>query len=288
MRSGFLTGSADWGDRRLSDMADVIAFAGDGRRFLLLTGVAVARLTPIFQITPFLGGKIMGTVARGALGFSLAAFLVPWLAAHAPPGEMGAAELTPIIVKEALLGTVFGFLSSLAFSAASGVGFLVDNQRGLSMSQASDPLTGEETSILGALAMETLVMVFIAGGGLALFFQAVLTSYSFWPPFSFWPDWSAGPLSELVLGQFGWYLATLLALAAPMLLVCFLVDFGMGLMNRFAPQLNVFFLAMPVKSALSLALMTVSWAGMIASLKTGTLRLPVLWGALRRVMSLAA
>lgn len=269
----------------MSGMAEIIELAGEGRRFLLLIAVAMARLTPIFQITPFLGGRHMGTVVRGAVAFSLAAFLSFWLDEHIPAEGMNASLLMPIIIKEALLGTLFGFLSSLAFSAASGVGFLVDNQRGLSMSQTTDPLSGEETSLLGGLAMQTLVMVFIAGGGLALYFQAILTTYAFWPPFSFWPDWSGTALRELVLGHFGWYLATLLALAAPMLLVCFLVDFGMGLMNRFAPQLNVFFLAMPVKSGLVLALMIVYWAGMIATLKGDVMRLPVLWDALRQVMS---
>ncbi|MDR0361989.1 MAG: flagellar biosynthetic protein FliR, partial [Planctomycetota bacterium] len=93
----------------MSDMAEIMDLAGEGRRFLLLAGVAASRLTPILQMTPFLGGRVMGTTARGALVFSLAVFLVPWLSAHAPPGEMDAAALTPIIVKEALLGTLFGF-----------------------------------------------------------------------------------------------------------------------------------------------------------------------------------
>jgi type III secretion protein T len=69
-----------------------------------------------------------------------------------------------------------------------------------------------------------------------------------------------------------------------MLLICFLVDFGMGLMNRFAPQLNVFFLAMPVKSGLSMALMTVYWLAMFSVLSRETLRLPVLWDALRTAL----
>jgi type III secretion protein T len=41
-------------------------------------------------------------------------------------------------------------------------------------------------------------------------------------------------------------------LAAPMVICMFLVDFSLGLVNRFAPSLNVFFLSMPIKSALSL------------------------------------
>ena len=270
--------------RDASGLAAIIEMGGEGRRLLLLIGVAMARLVPVLQIVPFLGGRHLSATVRGAIGFSLALFLAPWLGVHAPEG-MDAVGLLPIIIKEALLGTLFGFLSSLAFFAASGIGFLADNQRGSSMSQLADPMSGEDTSPLGSLALETLVLVFLAIGGMALFFQAILTTYAFWPPFSFWPDWSSSPLRELFLGQFSWYLTTMVALAAPLMLVCFLVDFGMGLMNRFAPQLNVFFLAMPVKSGLVLALLLVYWNGMIGSLKGEVLRLPVLWDAMRHVLS---
>ena len=37
----------------------------------------------------------------------------------------------------------------------------------------------------------------------------------------------------------------------------FLATLGLGLVNRTAPQLNVFFLSMPVKSALGIALLVI-------------------------------
>lgn len=260
-----------------------LTYGMEATHLLWMIGVAMARLTPVFQIVPFLGGRHLTGMTRSALAFAMALFLTPWLAELAPPERPGFFSAMPLLAKEVALGTIFGFLSSLAFYAASGIGFLVDNQRGMAMAQGADPLSGEETSPLGSLAQQTLVMVFIATGGLALFFQALLTTYAFWSPFSFWPDWSATPLKDLLLAHFGWYMATMFALAAPMLLVCFLVDLGMGLMNRFAPQLNVFFLAMPVKSGLTMALLTVYWAGMLRVLNREVLRLPILWDALRRV-----
>ena len=191
-----------------SGLATIIEMGGEGRRLLFLIGVAMARLVPVMQIVPFLGGRHISGTVRGAIGFSLALFLAPWLGVHAPEG-MDAINILPVLIKEACLGTLFGFLSSLAFFAASGVGFLADNQRGSSMAQMSDPLSGDDTSPLGSLAIETLIMVFLAIGGMALFFQAILTTYAFWPPFSFWPNWSSAPLRELFLGQFSWYLTTM-------------------------------------------------------------------------------
>ena len=268
-------------------MGALFELGGEARQFLWLIALAMARLTPVFQIVPFLGGRHLTALTRNSIAFALAVFLHPWLAAHAPAGGAmpGFSEAVPLLAKEVALGTFFGFVSSLAFYAASGVGFLVDNQRGMAMAQMADPLSGEDTSPLGSIMMQTLTMVFIATGGLGLFFHALLTTYAFWPPFSFWPDWTASPLQWLLLAQFEWYLMTLVTLAAPMLLVCFLVDFGMGLMNRFAPQLNVFFLAMPVKSGFVMALLVVYWAVLFRVLSRETLRLPVLWDALRAVLT---
>ena len=44
---------------------------------------------------------------------------------------------------------------------------------------------------------------------------------------------------------------------APAIIVMFLATIGLGLVNRTAPQLNVFFLSMPVKSALGIAMLVV-------------------------------
>ncbi len=265
-------------------MTEILELGAEARRFLWLIALAMARIAPIFQIVPFLGGRHLTTVTRNSFAFSLALFLSPWMRRDDPGGELEFMTIVPLIAKEVALGTIFGFLSSLAFYAASGAGFLVDNQRGLSTAQSTDPLTGEETSPLGSMLLETFIMVFIAAGGLSLFFQAILTTYAFWPPFTFWPDWSGGALKTLLLDNFAWFLTTLVTLAAPMLLVCFLVDLGMGLMNRFASQLNVYFLAMPVKSALVIALMIVYWGGMLRTLNRDALRLPVLWNALSHAL----
>lgn len=44
-------------------------------------------------------------------------------------------------------------------------------------------------------------------------------------------------------------------MSAPLVLAMFLSEFGLALISRFAPQLNVFFLAMPIKSAVASVLL---------------------------------
>jgi type III secretion protein T len=63
--------------------------------------------------------------------------------------------------------------------------------------------------------------------------------------------------ADLLLTQMNRFVTTALLLAAPVLLAMFLTELGLALVSRFAPQLQVFFLAMPIKSALGILVLMV-------------------------------
>ena len=71
-----------------------------------------------------------------------------------------------------------------------------------------------------------------------------------------YPDKIPGGTDRFVFRVDG-MLRTMVVIAAPVIIVMFLATIGLGLVNRTAPQLNVFFLSMPVKSALGIALLIV-------------------------------
>jgi type III secretion protein T len=66
-----------------------------------------------------------------------------------------------------------------------------------------------------------------------------------------------GDAPTLVLSSFDEMMRTTVIIATPVIMVMFLATLGLGLVNRTAPQLNVFFLSMPVKSALGIALLVI-------------------------------
>ena len=76
-------------------------------------------------------------------------------------------------------------------------------------------------------------------------------SYEIWPaahplPVRLTP---AAPL--YFAGKVGWLLGHMLLFAGPVAAACLLTDISLGLVNRFASQLNVYVLAMPIKSGLA-------------------------------------
>jgi type III secretion protein T len=96
--------------------------------------------------------------------------------------------------------------------------------------------------------------LFAAFGGLTLFVDLLLSSFAVWPIQARFPDLSAVG-SIFFVERFDQLMRLMLLLAAPVLCVLTLLEFGLGFMNRYAPQLNVFTLSMPLKSLLAVLIL---------------------------------
>lgn len=95
------------------------------------------------------------------------------------------------------------------------------------------------------------MVFFLVGGGFTLMLTMLYDSFRLW---DLW-DWTPTLRPEsvpLMLDQLGRFLRLTLLFAAPAIVAMFLAEVGLALVSRFAPQLQVFFLAMPIKSALAL------------------------------------
>ena len=82
----------------------------------------------------------------------------------------------------------------------------------------------------------------------------MLASYEVYPIGQMIPQFGVGA-GDSIAGLMQDYFAMAVLLGAPFLIVFTLIDMGLGLMNRFVPQLNIFFFSMPVKSALTFFLL---------------------------------
>ena len=124
------------------------------------------------------------------------------------------------------------------------------------MAATINPMTGHDTSPLGILFNFAFITYFMVSDGLTMMLGVMYDSYRLWPPLSFWPSWNVDA-ADLLMTQMNHLLLTALLLAAPVLLAMFLSELGLALVSRFAPQLQVFYLAMPIKSALGMFVLIV-------------------------------
>ncbi len=219
----------------------------------LMTSLAYLqpRIMAMFIVIPVFNRELIPAAVLPAIVFACSLIMLPVIAPQvAQAGALSGAQHVAIILKEALIGFVLGFLVAIPFWALEAVGFLIDNQRGASISDTLNPLTGSDTSPLGLLFNQVFIVYFLLSGGMALTLDILYDSFRFWSVLQWKPALHI-ELAPFFLNQLDRLVRLAVLLAAPVLIVMFLAEVGLALVNRFAPQLQVFFLAMPIKSGLA-------------------------------------
>lgn len=215
---------------------------------LLLT---LPRLYAFMATSQLLAPTAVPRVARTAAILTLAITVVPVNLAHVDSFDRTLPSYALFFVKEYAIGFVLGYIVGWVFWAVQSAGAFIDNQRGAAIAASIDPLQGHETSPLGILFGQAfLTYVFITGAVLPII-GLLYQSYVLWPATRGVPI-LAEAFPELVLGIADNAMRIVVIIAGPIVAVMFLAEFALAMVSRFAPQVQVFILAMPIKSALAI------------------------------------
>lgn len=218
--------------------------------------LCLPRLIGISIFVPFLRTQFLPGIVRNALLFSLAVFISPQiLAINELPTEQTAWFF--LAAKEAGVGVVMGMVVGLSFLVPQIIGDFIDNQRGTSIAQVFNPAAGGDTSILGTFLSLFITTLFLASGGFILFLEILFESYRILGVHELVPSAKVDVMLDALITIFTKMIAIGVLLAAPVVLVMMLAEFSLGLMGRFVQQLQVFFLAMPIKSLLGFSMLFV-------------------------------
>ncbi|MEO0763002.1 MAG: type III secretion system export apparatus subunit SctT [Pseudomonadota bacterium] len=222
---------------------------------ILVFTLGLARFIAIFAMMPFLGRSVLVGSARNAVAISFAVFIYPVAAQGIDAEALGAVDFSVLLVKEIVIGILIGVGIAKLYWAVEAMGFLIDNQRGSTMASSVDPLTGSQTSPLGLFMMQVVTVWTFISGAFMMLLLAIYQSYVVFPVASFFPSLVLED-ARFFLGILDQMVKLAAIMASPALVAMFLSEFALGLVSRFAPQLNVFFLAMPVKSAVGMLMLT--------------------------------
>jgi len=226
-----------------------------------LEAVALAgvRVTAFVIIAPPFGHNAIPMRIKAMLGVGLAIAVAPRVTGDYVPREIGPFLLS--LTGELVIGLTLGFLVMLAFSAVQSAGSMIDLFGGFQLAQGFDPMSminGAQFSKLFHLVALALLFATdgyqVVLGGLFRSFGAI--------PVGEGLDLPAN--GELFLDGLGQMFLSALQIAAPLIVVLFLADAGLGLLTRVAPALNAFALGFPLK-----ILLTIVFAGVVVSALPG-------------------
>lgn len=220
--------------------------------FLVLFGLSFARFISFITIVPFLGGQFVPTRIKIAVATALVIITYPSLSAEFPPDgsplPFGVIGFFGLVAKEIFVGFTLGFVVSLVFEAVQTAGRIADFQRGSLMSELFAPQVQLEVSELGQFKLLFAIVIFITTGAHLFFITALVRSFEFIPALKF-PQVEAGwsQAAEFLTVMTGSVFSIGIQLAVPIVITILVADLFFGLINRAVPQVNVFFLSMPVK-----------------------------------------
>ena len=236
-------------------------FEGGLLSFLGLFFLFMARMLPIILQSPFFGARLMPQPAKVALGISLFVIFMPQLLLVTHKIDFNL-RLVLLMFKELFVGTIMGFLISMPFIIVQSAGIIIDHQRGGASLMVNDPTIQNQSSPLGTLFNYVMIWIFFAIDGPFLFIEAILTSYEVIPPDQilnarFFQSDSQFWASQIAL--LNKVMVISIRLASPALIMIMMTDFFLGIANRLAPQVQITFLGMPLKSLLALLIVCFGW-----------------------------
>ena len=223
-----------------------LAIFGPLRDSALLLGLSMTRIAVAFLLVPLFTAELIPPMVRNAMFLGIA---VLTLALQPSPGPFvpDTWTLLTLFGKEAFIGCAIGFFFAGVMWAFEAAGQLIDTKVGTSMAQVSDPLSGQQVTLNAALFGRLASWVFMSGGGFMLMIGTILHSYALWPVRAPSPMLAAGG-ARLFESEFGRIMLLTLLIAAPALVLLHVVEGVLGLINRFAQQLNVFSLSQSIKA----------------------------------------
>jgi type III secretion protein T len=223
--------------------------------------LGLMRIGPIVSLVPFLGARLPGSVKVG-LALTLTFILLPQIihsVSHTMTFDM---QYIGYSLKELFVGITLAFLAAIPFYIAESSGSLIDFMRGSSSLQVTEPFMQTQTSTIGNLFNYMTVIVFFQIGGLFFFLEALAYSFQMLPidqllKLSFFN--LSMPFWKLIVGLLTRVTAVSMQLAAPSIVSILMAEMFLGIANRLAPQVQIVFLGMSLKSLLGLGLLFAGW-----------------------------
>jgi flagellar biosynthesis protein FliR len=225
-----------------------------------MASLLFARILPMTVLTPIFGGQTMPRRLRTGLNLLFTLALLPaFLPTFTTPVDV--VTYTILLAKEAIVGFTLAFFILIVFESLSAIGALIDLARGATMANVLDPLTQNQESILAMFFTQLAIVLFLSIGGIRMLFSALGDSFIILRPQALLPSANiVGPgAAESPISIVGDIFLIALKIGAPAVIVLLLLDFGLSVINRVAPQIQVYFLGMTLKGTVGLLIVLLAF-----------------------------
>lgn len=202
------------------------------------------RVTSFFLLMPLFSYRSIPTTHKFGLGFFLSWIMI--FTFDAPVLEINGAYFL-LIIKEAMIGIMLGFIAYVIMAAIQIAGGFIDFQMGLAIANVIDPQTGTQSPLMGQYLYTISLFFLLALNGHHLLLDGIYFSYQFIPLEQAWIPLGDASIPNYILLSISKMFGVALQLSIPVVGSLFLVDVALGIVARTVPQLNIFVVGLPLK-----------------------------------------
>ena len=203
-----------------------------------------ARVFGIFAFNPIFSRKNIPRVVK--MGATIALTLVIGMTAiNNVKIDYDSVPLLAIaFIKEGFIGVVLGFITQMFLSALLSAGELMDMQAGLGMAKIYDASSGVQMPLFGSILTYMFVMYFFITDCHLSYIKIFAISYDYIP---------LGfksiniNIATFIVNYFGVIIALAVKLSLPLVVAELLVEFGVGILMKAVPQVQVMQVNVQVK-----------------------------------------
>ncbi|MEJ5300789.1 MAG: flagellar biosynthetic protein FliR [Thermodesulforhabdaceae bacterium] len=206
---------------------DVLVFLA----VFLRVGIAVS-------VFPFFRAVEIPATFKALMAFFVSLIFYLPLASRVTPIPTDPILLGGIIIEETIFGILLSFSLLLILGAFELAGEIVSFQMGFGFAQVADPLTGVQITIISRFLQFLATLIFFSIDGHHFIITAIYKSFEAFPIGSLIAFYNE-PLSYKLINLSATCLSLAIKIAAPVIVVLFLTEVGMGLIVKFAPQINI-------------------------------------------------
>ncbi len=218
------------------------------------------RIAALFTSAPILSARQFPVRMRVALALVITVIVVPTLP-QPPVVDILSYDAFLIMLQQILIGVSMGFVFQMVFAALVFGGQISAYSMGLGFASMIDPQNGTQVPVVSQYYVILATLMFLLLNGHLMLIEMVVDSFHQLPVAT--DGISRNGYYELVAWGSQIFINGLL-MALPIVGVLLLVNLGMGVVMRAAPQLNIFAVGFPITIILGLMVMAITLPNMMA------------------------
>jgi len=224
--------------------------------------LAFARVGAMVMLLPGLGESNIPVRIKLAIALLLTLIILPLHRAAYQIDLQSLTSLLMLMMREIVIGIMLGATARVTLSALQVAGAVIAQQMGLGFVTSVDPTQGQQGVLIGNFLTMLGITLLFATDSHHLVIEALDDSYKIFSPGELL---ATGDVASLATRAFAAAFKIGLQLAAPFLVFGLVFNIGLGVLARLMPQMQVYFVGMPLSILIGFLILALVIAAMMGN-----------------------